>query len=156
MGSGVVSCSRRLRPDPESIMTGRRSSPSPSISYLTSPPDQITSSCGRSRRKCQPLSGPHRRDQRPALISTHGAAEARLHCGVSLRLRSGLGHERLSGPLKASSALPFRADLDGASAIGRLVPAADLSKISMTVYRSPHRPSRPKPASAHEPSTLLL
>jgi hypothetical protein len=34
----------------------------------------------------------------------------------------GLGHERLSGPLKASSALPFRADLDGSPARGRYVP----------------------------------
>jgi hypothetical protein len=30
-------------------------------------------------------------------------------------LRFGLGHERPSGPLKTSSALPFRADVDGSS-----------------------------------------
>jgi hypothetical protein len=36
------------------------------------------------------------------------------------------GHERLSGLLKTLSALPFRADLDGLSAIGRFVPIPDI------------------------------
>src|SRR5262249_32494179 len=38
---------------------------------------------------------------------------------------TGLGDERVSGPLKASSALPFKAELDGASAIGRFVAGPD-------------------------------
>jgi hypothetical protein len=38
---------------------------------------------------------------------------------------SDVGHERLSGPLKASSALPFRADLEASSALGRFVPLPD-------------------------------
>jgi len=39
---------------------------------------------------------------------------------------SAQGHERLSDPLQTSSALPFRADLDGSSAIGRFVPNSDV------------------------------
>jgi len=36
-----------------------------------------------------------------------------------------MGQEQLSGPLKTSSALPFKADLDVSSAIGRFVPNSE-------------------------------
>ncbi len=37
-----------------------------------------------------------------------------------------MGHERLSGPLKTTSALPFRADLGSSLALGRCVPHPDI------------------------------
>jgi hypothetical protein len=45
---------------------------------------------------------------------------------------SEMGHERLSGPLKTSSALLFRADLDGSSVKRRFVPEADIGAYSIT------------------------
>jgi hypothetical protein len=53
-----------------------------------------------------------------------GSCDAGQRKKITARLlpiaRSAAGHERLSGPLKTSSALPFRADLDGSSARGPL------------------------------------
>jgi len=46
------------------------------------------------------------------------------------------GYERLSLPLQTSSALPFRADLDGSSAIGRYVPCVDGSELAKRIFTS--------------------
>jgi hypothetical protein len=47
-----------------------------------------------------------------------------------------MGRERLSGPLKTSSALPFKADLEDQPAIGRFVPQAGMPTIcSSRIHR---------------------
>ena len=46
---------------------------------------------------------------------------------------SASGQERLSGPLKASSALPFKADLNGTPAHGRLVPGGAIPTNSLLI-----------------------
>jgi len=61
-----------------------------------------------------------------------------------------LGHERLFGPLKTTSALPFRTELGSSFALGRFVPTADMrlhtSTASVCQKRSQSLPSL---ASAH-------
>jgi hypothetical protein len=49
--------------------------------------------------------------------------------GVAVAWPLQSGQERLSGPPKTTSALPFRADLYGSSAIGRFVPKTDIKNM---------------------------
>jgi hypothetical protein len=46
-----------------------------------------------------------------------------------------MGHERMSGPLKTLSALPFKAGLEDRPAIGRFVPKA-ATAAAVTVWAS--------------------
>ena len=68
----------------------------------------------------------HRRHSAAARSTWKIEATSRFDNHVfALGRMSALGHERPSCPLKASSASPFKADLDDSSTIGCLVPITD-------------------------------